>query len=87
MGVQTVQKVQAVQVVSEVGTIRSGVLNVLNGLNDLNERLEVSMFLSAQTISAMEGVRRVHSLNPAAIRTDKSLGDEVGLKNIGIHLI
>ena len=45
------------------------------------------MFLSAQTISAMEGVRRVHSLNPAAIRTDKSLGDEVGLKNIGIHMI
>ena len=45
------------------------------------------MFLSAQTISAMESVRRVHSLNPAAIRTDKSLGDEVGLKNIGIHLI
>ena len=45
------------------------------------------MFLSAQIISAMEGVRRVHSLNPAAIRTDKSLGDEVGLKNIGIHMI
>ena len=45
------------------------------------------MFLSAQSIAAMEGVRRVHNLNPAAIRTDKSLGDEVGLKNIGIHLI
>ena len=35
----------------------------------------------------MEGIRRVHTLNPAAIRTDKSLGDEVGLKNIGIHLV
>jgi uncharacterized cupin superfamily protein len=35
----------------------------------------------------MQGVRRVHTLNPAAIRLDKSLGDEVGLKNIGIHLI
>ena len=45
------------------------------------------MFLSAQSIAAMEGVHRVHNLNPAAIRTDKSLGDEVGLKNIGIHLI
>jgi len=45
------------------------------------------MFLSAHTIAALEGVRRVHTLNPAAIRTDKSLGDEVGLKNIGIHLI
>jgi uncharacterized cupin superfamily protein len=45
------------------------------------------MHLSAEKIAAMEAVRRVHSLNPAAIRIDKSLGDEVGLKNIGIHLI
>ena len=45
------------------------------------------MYLSAEKIAAMEGVRRVHSLNPVAIRIDKSLGDEVGLKNIGIHLI
>ena len=45
------------------------------------------MYISAEKIAAMEGVRRVHNLNPAAIRIDKSLGDEVGLKNIGIHLI
>jgi uncharacterized cupin superfamily protein len=45
------------------------------------------MYLSAKTIAAMEGIRRVHSLNPAAIRTNKSLGDEVGLKNLGIHLV
>ena len=45
------------------------------------------MYLCAETIAAMEGVRRVHNLNPAAIRTDKSLGDAAGLKNIGIHLI
>lgn len=45
------------------------------------------MYLSAEKIAAMEGVRRVHNLNPAAIRIDKSLGDETGLKNIGIHLI
>jgi uncharacterized cupin superfamily protein len=45
------------------------------------------MYLSAQKIAAMEGIRRVHNLNPAAIRIDKSLGDEGGLKNIGIHLI
>lgn len=45
------------------------------------------MHLSAAKIAAMEGVRRVHQLNPAAIRLDKSIGDEVGLKNIGIHLI
>ncbi|HEV8721910.1 MAG TPA: cupin domain-containing protein [Candidatus Binatia bacterium] len=45
------------------------------------------MYLSAEKIAAMEGVRRIHTLNPAAIRTNKSLGDEVGLKNIGLHLI
>ena len=45
------------------------------------------MYLPAEKIIAMEGVRRVHNLNPAAIRINKSLGDEVGLKNIGIHLI
>jgi uncharacterized cupin superfamily protein len=45
------------------------------------------MFLSAQAIARLEGVRRVHALNAAAIRLDKSLGDQVGLKNIGIHLI
>jgi uncharacterized cupin superfamily protein len=45
------------------------------------------MYLSAQKIAAMDGIRRVHNLNSAAIRIDKSLGDEVGLKNVGIHLI
>jgi uncharacterized cupin superfamily protein len=45
------------------------------------------MYLSAQHIAVLNGVRRVHQLNPAAIRLDKSLGDEVGLKNIGVHLI
>jgi len=45
------------------------------------------MYLSAEKISAITGVKRVHVLNPSAIRLDKSIGDEVGLKNIGIHLI
>ena len=45
------------------------------------------MHLSAKQIAAMQSVRRVHHLNSAAIREDKSLGDEAGLKNIGIHLI
>ena len=45
------------------------------------------MYLSADAIAKIAGVRRVHALNSAAIRLDKSLGDEVGLKNIGIHLI
>lgn len=45
------------------------------------------MYLSVDAIAKMAVVRRVHNLNPAAIRMDKSLGDEAGLKNIGIHLI
>ena len=45
------------------------------------------MYLSAEKIASLGGLRRVHALNTAAIRTDKSIGDEVGLKNIGIHLI
>ena len=45
------------------------------------------MYLSVEKIAGLAGVRRVHRLNPTAIRTDKSLGDEVGFKNIGIHLI
>lgn len=45
------------------------------------------MYLSADQIAAMEGIKRVHTLNPAAMRINKSLGDAAGLKNIGIHLI
>ena len=45
------------------------------------------MYLSADAITAMEGVRKVHYLNPQAERSNKSLGDAVGLKNIGVHLI
>jgi uncharacterized cupin superfamily protein len=45
------------------------------------------MHLSADAIAKLEGIRRVHQLNSSAIRLDKSIGDEVGLKNIGIHLI
>ena len=45
------------------------------------------MLLSAQAIAAMAAVKRVHALNPGAIRHSKSLGDAAGLQNIGVHLI
>ncbi len=45
------------------------------------------MYLSAQAIAAMEAVKRVHFLNQGAVRSNKSLGDVAGLKNIGVHLI
>ncbi|MSQ18310.1 MAG: cupin domain-containing protein [Betaproteobacteria bacterium] len=45
------------------------------------------LFLSAAAIAAMPAEKRVHFVNPLAIRYNKSLGDAVGLKNIGVHLI
>ena len=44
------------------------------------------MYLSAQAIATMTAVRRVHFLNDGAIRSNKSLGDAVGMKNLGVHL-
>ncbi|HEB93780.1 MAG TPA: cupin domain-containing protein [Gammaproteobacteria bacterium] len=46
-----------------------------------------SLILKAKDIEAMAGERRIHFLNPNADRTRKSLGDAVGLNNIGVHLI
>ena len=45
------------------------------------------MFLSAEKIAAMAGEHRVHFVNPAAKRINKSLGDAAGLKNLGIHMM
>jgi uncharacterized cupin superfamily protein len=45
------------------------------------------MHLSVKAIEAMAGERRVHFINPKAVRLDKSLGDAVGLKNLGVHLM
>ncbi|MSP37760.1 MAG: cupin domain-containing protein [Deltaproteobacteria bacterium] len=45
------------------------------------------MYLSAEAIAAMTGEHRVHKVNPAAKRHDKSLGDAVGLKNLGVHVM
>jgi uncharacterized cupin superfamily protein len=45
------------------------------------------MYISASEIAAMEGTRKVHFLNPAAVRIDKSIGDAVGLRHIGVHMI
>ena len=43
--------------------------------------------LTARAITAMKEVRRVHRLNARAVRNDKSLGDAVGLLEMGIHLV
>lgn len=43
--------------------------------------------ISAEEIAALTGERKVHFLNPNAIRINKSLGDLTGLRNIGFHII
>lgn len=45
------------------------------------------LILRAEAIAALPGDQKVHFLNPNAIRINKSLGDRVGLKNLGFHLI
>lgn len=45
------------------------------------------LILKQNEIDAMQGEKRIHFLNPNADRIRKSLGDRVGLKNIGVHLI
>ena len=45
------------------------------------------LIITAREIEEMEGDRRTHFLNPNADRVRKSLGDAVGLSNIGVHLV
>jgi uncharacterized cupin superfamily protein/RimJ/RimL family protein N-acetyltransferase len=45
------------------------------------------MYLSAKDIANLEGGEHTHFLNPSAVRVNKSLGDLVGLQNLGAHLI
>jgi len=43
--------------------------------------------LKAADIAAMQAEARPHPLNPNALRLRKSLGDAVGLGQLGVHLI
>lgn len=43
--------------------------------------------LTAAAIAKMDEIRRVHALNKRAIRHGKSLGDAVGMQDIGVHLV
>lgn len=45
------------------------------------------MHLSARAIAEMKGQEKTHFLNDAAVRINRSLGDAVGLQNIGVHMI
>lgn len=43
--------------------------------------------IKAADIDAMEGLAKIHFVNPAAKRINKSLGDVTGLTGLGIHII
>ncbi len=43
--------------------------------------------LTALEIAAMSGRRNVHTFDPQAIRVDKSIGDAVGLRRLGVHVV
>jgi len=45
------------------------------------------LLLKAADIEHMAGERKIHFLNPNAVRINKSLGDAVGLEHLGIHRI
>lgn len=46
-----------------------------------------NLLLKAADIEKMTGDRKVHFLNPNAVRINKSLGDVIGLNQIGVHMI
>lgn len=43
--------------------------------------------LTASTIAGLSEVEHVHQFNANAVRLTRSLGDLVGLKSIGVHLV
>lgn len=43
--------------------------------------------LTAADIEALEGQEITHFLNPNAVRLNKSLGDAVGMSQMGVHMI
>ena len=45
------------------------------------------LIIKASEIESMTGEKKVHFLNPNAVKISKSLGDIVGLKNIGVHIL
>ena len=51
------------------------------------KKKNASPLLKADAIAAMNEIRRVHLLNKKGIRNYKALGDAVGMRDIGIHLV
>ncbi|MDB5812737.1 MAG: hypothetical protein JWN94_4859 [Betaproteobacteria bacterium] len=51
------------------------------------KKRKLAPLLSATAIASMPETRRVHVLNKRAIRNYKALGDAVGLRDMGVHLV
>lgn len=45
------------------------------------------VLLTAAAIGKLPERRHVHQFNPAAVRLTRTLGEEVGLERIGVHLV
>lgn len=45
------------------------------------------MLITADQIAKLPQERKTHFMNPQAVRLDQSLGDESGLKSLGVHII
>ncbi len=45
------------------------------------------LLLLAEDIASLPGEKKIHFLNPNGVRLNKSLGDAIGLKHIGVHLV
>ncbi len=46
-----------------------------------------NLLLTKADIDKMPAEERTHFLNPKAVRHNKSLGDAIGLQNLGVHII
>lgn len=51
------------------------------------ETAEDAYLVKAEEIAAMEGLAKIHFLNPNAKRINKSLGDLTGLTGFGFHIV
>jgi len=43
--------------------------------------------LTASDIANMQGLHKIHFINPEAERVNKSLGDHTGLTGLGVHIV
>jgi uncharacterized cupin superfamily protein len=55
--------------------------------SEASEMADDKYLVTADEIAAMDGIEKIHFLNPNAVRVNKSLGDLTGLTGLGFHII